>query len=78
LRGEHAKRPEIEMRVDHIQLRLVSGEIVDGRIAVVTYQEHGVTAKGARSTLITAVLRRNPDTPNGLEWVHIHEVRLPG
>ena len=73
LRGEHANRPEIEMRVDHIKLRLVSGGIV-----LITYQEHGVTANGARSTLITAVLRVNPETPNGLEWMHIHEVRLPG
>ena len=78
LRGEHAQRPEIEMRVDQIELRLVSGEIVDGGIALVTYQEHGVTANGARSTLISALLRVNPDTPNGLEWVHIHEVGLPG
>ena len=73
LRGEHGKRPEIEMWVDQIQLRLVSGELV-----LITYQEHGVTANGARSTLISAVLRRNPDTPNGLEWVHTHEVGLPG
>jgi len=72
LRGEHAKRPEIEMRVDQIQLRLVSGEIV-----LITYQEHGVTANGARSKLISALLRRKPNTPNGLEWVHIHEVGLP-
>jgi hypothetical protein len=72
LRTEHARRPEIEMCVDHIQLRLVSGELV-----LITYQEHGSTANGSKSTLITAVLRANPDTPNGLEWVHIHEVLLP-
>jgi hypothetical protein len=72
LRGEHANRPEIEIQVDHIQLRLVSREIV-----LITYQEHGTTANGTRSTLITAILRRNPNTPNGLEWVHIHEVSLP-
>ena len=73
LRDEHARRPEIEMRVDQIQIRLVSGEIV-----LITYQEHGVTESGARSTLITAVLRVKAGAPNGLEWVHIHEVGLPG
>ena len=77
LRAEHARRPEIEMQVDQIQVRLVSGEIADGGIAVITYQEHGTTANGIKSTLITAVLRANAQTPNGLEWVHIHEVLLP-
>ena len=72
LRGEYGRRPEIEMSVDQVELRLVSGELV-----LITYREHGVTANGKRSTLISAVLRKNAATPNGLEWVHIHEVRLP-
>jgi hypothetical protein len=73
MRAEYGTKPEIEMWVDEVQCRLVAGEI-----ALVTYQEHGTTASGPRSTLITAVLRANPQAPNGVEWVHIHEVRLPG
>ena len=72
MRTEYASKPEIEMWVEDVRLKLAAGEI-----AVVTYEEHGATAAGARATLITAVLRRNPKTPNGVEWVHIHEVRLP-
>ena len=72
MRAEYATKPEIEMWVEAVQLRLASGEIV-----LATYEEHGRTTNGTRSTLITALLRRNPETPNGVEWVHIHEVRLP-
>ena len=72
MRAEYATKPEIEIAIKNVQLKLASGEIL-----LATYEEHGVTANGARATLITAVLRQNPDTPNGLEWVHIHEVRLP-
>jgi hypothetical protein len=73
MRAEHATKPEIEIEIKNVQLKLASGEIL-----LATYEEHGVTANGPRATLISVVLRRNPDTPNGLEWVHIHEVRLPG
>ena len=72
MRGEYATKPEIEMWVENVQLRLDAGEIL-----VATYEEHGVTANGKRATLITAVLRAKPETPNGVEWVHIHEVGLP-
>jgi hypothetical protein len=70
--AEYATKPEIEMWVEDVQLRLVAGEIV-----LATNEEHGRIANGTRSTLITALLHRNPEMPNGLEWVHIHEVRLP-
>ena len=73
MRAEYAAKPEIEISIKNVQLKLASGEIL-----LATYEEHGVTANGPRATLITVVLRRNPNTPNGLEWVHIHEVRLPG
>jgi hypothetical protein len=33
--------------------------------------------KEKRSTLIMAVPRKNPEWPNGMEWIHIHEVCLP-
>lgn len=72
LRTEHATKPDIEMWVENVQLRLEAGAIV-----LVTYEEHGTTANGRQSTLITAILRKNPEQQNGLEWIHIHEVRLP-
>ena len=72
LRSEYATKPDIEMWVENIQLRLASGDIV-----LVNYEEHGKAMNRKQSTLITAVLRKNPKQQNGLEWIHIHEVRLP-
>jgi hypothetical protein len=72
LRTEYAAKPDIEIWVENSQLRLTAGDIV-----LVNYEEHGTTKEGKRSNLITAVLRKNPKQPNGVEWIHIHEVRLP-
>ena len=72
LRSEYATKPDIEMWVENIQLRLASGDII-----LVNYEEHGKAMNRKQSTLITAVLRKNPKQQNGLEWIHIHEVRLP-
>lgn len=46
-------------------------------LQLVTYEEWQERADGKRGRLSTAVLRRNPDTPNGVEWLHVHEVWLP-
>ena len=72
LRREYATKPDIEMWVENSQLRLATGDII-----LVNYEEHGTTVSGKKSTLITAVLRKNPQQQNGLEWIHIHESRLP-
>jgi hypothetical protein len=72
LRAEYSTKLDIEMWVENFQLRLEAGDIV-----LVNYEEHGTTTNGKQSTLITAVLRKNPEQQNGMEWIHIHEVRLP-
>jgi hypothetical protein len=72
LRTDYAAKTEIELRVEDCQLRLASGDIL-----LVTYEEHGTTQNLKKTALISAVLRKNPALPNGLEWLHIHEVNLP-
>ena len=72
LRNEYATKPDIKMWVDNVRLRYTADDVI-----LTTYEEHGTTADGERSTLITALLCRHPERPNGLEWIHIHEVRLP-
>lgn len=72
LRGEYAAKPDIRLWIDNVRLRYTAGDII-----LVTYEEHGETTDGKRSTLITAVLHKSPAQCNGLEWIHIHEVRLP-
>lgn len=72
LRSEYATKSDIEMWVENIQLRLATDDII-----LANYEEHGTTMSRKQSTLITAVLRKNPKQQNGLEWIHIHESRLP-
>jgi hypothetical protein len=72
LRDEYGARPDIKMWVDNVRLRYTAGDVI-----LATYEEHGTTADGERATLITALLCQRPERPNGLEWIHIHEVRLP-
>lgn len=72
LRNEYGAKPDIKMWVDNVRLRYAAGDVI-----LATYEEHGTTTDGKRATLITAVLCKNPEQRNGLEWVHIHEVRLP-
>jgi hypothetical protein len=72
LRAEYSTKPDIEMWIENCQLRLEAGDIV-----LVNYEEHGTTTNGKQSILITAVLRKNSEQQNGMEWIHIHEVHLP-
>ena len=72
LRSAYAAKPDIDICAKNIQLRIESGEIL-----LITYEEHGTTENKTRATLISAILRKNPVKPNDVEWLHIHEVRLP-
>ena len=48
-----------------------------GSQAMVVYEEWQEIEGEARGRLSTAVLQRCEGTPNGLEWLHVHEVWLP-
>ena len=63
-------RPRI--RIESFKLRRV-----DGDLAVATYEEwHEVRGK-TRGRLSTVVFGRRAGTPNGVAWLHLHEVWLP-
>ena len=72
LRSAYSAKPDIDIWIKNIQLRIETAEIL-----LITYEEHGTTGNKKRATLISAVLRKNPAKPNGVEWLHIHEVSLP-
>lgn len=72
LRSQHGAMPDLVLTVDDLQLRLNTDSIV-----LATYKETGTTRGETRSTVITAVLRRQPGLPHDLAWVHIHETHLP-
>jgi len=46
-------------------------------IQLVTFEEWQRVGGNTRVRLSTAILRRAPSTPNGVEWVRVHEVWLP-
>ena len=48
-----------------------------GNALVVTYQEWQFLGEQTRARLTTVVLGKRQDTPNGLEWLHVHEVWMP-
>ena len=64
----HGGRPGLRMWID--QFRFWRQE---GQIALATYQEWQETAEGRTVRLSTAIFREKAGTPNGLEWLHVHE-----
>lgn len=48
-----------------------------GSQAMVLYEEWQEIEGETRGRLSTAILQRLEGTPNGLEWLHVHEVWMP-
>ena len=42
-----------------------------------TYEEWQTVGNATTGRISTAVMMLDPDTPNGLRWVHLHETWLP-
>ena len=74
LREAHGSQRDEPFR---IWIEKARGRRVAEGLHVVTYEEWQETAGEQRGRLSTAVFRRRPGTPNGVEWVHVHEVWLP-
>jgi len=45
--------------------------------AIVTYEEWQEVGGETRGRISTAVFGRRENTPNGVEWLHVHETWLP-
>ncbi len=50
----------------------------DGALAMATYEEWHDLASGRVGRLSSILFGENPDAPNGLDWLHLHEVWMPG
>ncbi len=48
-----------------------------GDAALVTYEEWQQRGEAPRGRLSSALLGPRPETPNGVAWLHLHEVWLP-
>lgn len=73
LRSAHGSRPGWRMWIENAELRFAQGGLT-----VATYEEWQQRADGTvTGRLSTVVFRDQPDTPNGLIWLHVHETWLP-
>jgi hypothetical protein len=73
LRRHHASAEGNTFRIWVKELR--SRPLGDG-LHVVTYQEWQERNEGTTKLQSSAVMRESADTPNGLEWMHLHESPL--
>lgn len=69
--GRWKDRPG-RIRIENVRLR----EAGDG-LALATYEEWHDFEAESRGRLSTVLFRSDPRAPNGLVWVHLHEVWLP-
>ena len=73
LRGAHGRwQGEGRIWIEGFRLHRVEGDV-----AVVTYEEWQDEGGEVKGRLSTALFRRREGTPNGVEWLHLHEVWLP-
>ncbi len=75
LRDAHGQYAEGSFAIEVKDIRVFA--IFEGLYRV-TYEEwqQGGNEDGGR--ISTAILRANLETPNGVEWLHVHETWLPG
>ena len=50
---------------------------VEGEVAVLTYEEWQKVRGEVRGRLSSVLFRAREGTPNGVEWLHVHETWLP-
>ncbi len=73
VRQSHGSIPQLHMWGENIRLQWEKGDL-----ALVTFHEWSrasIAVPGGR--LCTVIFRKNPDTPNGIEWLHVQETLLP-
>lgn len=56
-----------------IEIRSPTVRYDDGTMVIGTYEEHQVRGDRASARQSTVVMRRDPDTPSGWEWLAVHE-----
>ena len=69
----HEQQPNTSIWIKNAQLRQQWADNL-----VVTYEEWQASGDSQTARLSTVVFRQQEGTPNGLEWLHVHETWLPG
>jgi hypothetical protein len=74
IREAHAASgPDFRIEIRNPVLRFESDDFL-----LATYEEWQQGGKGPDGRLSSVLFRKDPDGPNGLRWVHVHETPLPG
>jgi len=77
LRGAHGSWATGNGRPGRIWIEKLRVRHDAGAWAIVTYEEWQEVGGETKGRLSTAVFGRREGTPNGVEWLHLHEVWLP-
>jgi hypothetical protein len=67
-----SRSTDFRIWIENYRGRLISDELV-----LVTYEEWQSQDGKNIGRVSTAVFRREPDAPNGVLWLHVHETWLP-
>lgn len=71
--GSQADRDKYKIEVTNFDGRALAE---DGVIFLTTYQENQYINDEHNIRLSSSLFRSKPDTPNQVEWIHVHEVWL--
>ncbi len=72
VRAGHGKEHESKIWIENHRHLLTHGDL-----SLVTYEEWQGTGDKKRGKLSTSLLRITENTPNNLQWLHVHETWLP-
>jgi hypothetical protein len=71
IRGAHGSRIGFKIGCKNIETRAL-----DEDLFLSVYEEWQILDSGTNGRQSTAIFRRNPDCPNGVEWLHVHETAI--
>ena len=72
VRAGHGKEPDAKIWIENHRHLFTHGDL-----SLVTYEEWQTMGEKKRGRLSTALLRITQNTPNNLQWLHVHETWLP-
>ncbi len=73
IRSAHGSIHKLHMQAKNIQLQWENGDL-----ALVIFEEcSSASIAVPDDRLCSVIFRKNPNTPNGIEWLHFHETLLP-
>ncbi len=67
----------VESEGSRIWIENTQFQALNEDLSLVTYEEWQKNEGPAKGRLSTAVFRRDPEAPNGVRWLHVHETWLP-